>query len=424
MLKYIKKQIKQIQMGGVEVLKRKIILFKNEIITLPFYIIGLVFIIIIRIISPLILIRVGRLNCARIGHFTANVEMYLCEQQAGINVPKQKYIDLFFLENKFICNQQLLIMWQRVLRIWPTWILRPLFTLNRIVPAGKLHEIGDNSQHDRDIFNLLDKFKPHLHFTIDEEIRGEKFLIELGIPSNTKFVCLNVRDSAYLSGSEWSYHNYRDCNIQNFVLVAEALAVQGYYVVRMGAKVHESIKSENPKVIDYATNGMRNDFADIFLGAKCFFCISTGTGWDAVPENFRRPVVFVNLVPLINMHTYSDKLLTITKRHVWQGSQIELSLKEIFFHGVGFSSYASEFDAKGINLIENTPEEILDVVMEMEKRLNGNWQTEREDKELQDSFWDIFPADVVNPYNDMPYHGEIRGRFGAAFLRKNKSWLK
>ena len=424
MLKYINKQIRQIQIGGVKVLKRKIILFKNELTILPFYVVGLVIIIIIRIINPLALIRIGRINCARIGHFTANVEMYLCEQDAGINIPKQKYIDLFYLEDKFICNQQLLLMWQRVLRIWPTWILRPLFTLNRIIPGGKLHEIGDNSQHDRDIFNLLDKYQPHLQFTIEEEIRGEKFLRELGIPINTKFICLNVRDSAYLSGPEWSYHNYRDCNIQNFVLVAEALAERGYYVIRMGAKVHESIKSANPKVINYATNGMRSDFADIFLGAKCFFCISTGTGWDAIPENFRRPVVFVNLVPLIDIHTYSDKLLTITKRHVWKGSQKELSIREIFFHGVGFSGYSSEFEDKGVNLIENTPLEILEVVMEMEKRLNENWQIEPEDKELQDSFWDIFPADYVNPYNDMPYHGEIRARFGAAFLRKNKSWLK
>ena len=39
-----------------------------------------------------------------------------------------------------------------------------------------------------------------------------------------------VRDSAYLKFAE--YHNYRDCNIENFNKAA-LLAEKGYYVFRM-----------------------------------------------------------------------------------------------------------------------------------------------------------------------------------------------
>ena len=51
-----------------------------------------------------------------------NVELYCCEQEVGINVPSQKYLDLFYLR-KIICNRQLEKMWRRQLLILPNWLL-------------------------------------------------------------------------------------------------------------------------------------------------------------------------------------------------------------------------------------------------------------------------------------------------------------
>jgi hypothetical protein len=39
----------------------------------------------------------------------------------------------------------------------------------------------------------------------------------------------------------------------------------GYYAVRMGARVKNSILCSNSQVIDYATNGQRTDFNDIYI---------------------------------------------------------------------------------------------------------------------------------------------------------------
>lgn len=72
----------------------------------------------------------------------------------------------------------------------------------------------------------------------------------------------------------------------------------------MGSAVSKVFKVDNPKIIDYATNGMRSDFMDIYLAAKCLFCISTGLGFDAVPTVFRRPVVYVNHTPVGYLHTF------------------------------------------------------------------------------------------------------------------------
>lgn len=424
---FIKRQLFQIEQGGRKVLVRKFKLLFRKIFKLPLYIFAIPAVLIMRLIKPLLLVRFGGINSTRIGHFASNTELYLCELEAGINVPNQRHIDLFYMGYKSICNQQLAIMWQRLLRILPAWIMGPIIRVNRIIPGGKAHEIGNNTQNDRDVHNLLDRFPPHLQFTTEEEMRGEAGLRAMGIPVGARFVCLIVRDSAYLDShisNDWNYHNYRDSDVQNYVLAAEALADRGLFVIRMGAKVHAAINSAHPKVIDYATNGMRSDFMDIYLGAKCTFCISTSTGFDAVPTIFRRPVVFVNSMPIGINSTFCDKYLSITKHHFSVQLNRLLSLSEIFSYSVGFSVHTLDYVSNGVNLIENTSEEIYDVVIEMAERIAGIWQEKPEDKVLQSRFWEIFPTDAVDVNASNPFHGEIRARFGTAFLRNNPEWLQ
>ena len=379
----------------------------------------------IRIIRPFITIRIGWINSTRLGHMAANMELYLCATEHGIGKPFGSNFDIWCCTQEHVCNRQLLKMWKRRLIILPRWALTFLAHFNLYLPGGSIHHIGGNNT-DRDIYNLLDKSNAQLAFTYKEEIEGRQALMQLGIPVDAEFICLTVRDSEYLNffyeSADWSYHNHRNSNIQSYVLAAEALADRGYYVIRMGAKVLEPLNSNHPRVIDYASNGKRSDFMDIYLGAKCFFAISTSTGWDAVPLIFRRPIAYVNMVPLGWLFTFSSKFLAITKHHVSMLDGQELSLREIFKRGVGFCSLNSDYSANNVVLIDNTPEEIRDLVIEMAERLEGSFQPRPEDEALQSKFWEIFPSDAVD-VNGVRLHGEIRARYGAAFLRNNPEWL-
>ena len=68
----------------------------------------------------------------------------------------------------------------------------------------------------------------HLTFT-EEEKECKRFLENCGIKETNKFICLVVRDNAYLNLLSLNYHSHRDCDIDNFVLVAEELAKMGYF---------------------------------------------------------------------------------------------------------------------------------------------------------------------------------------------------
>ena len=67
-----------------------------------------------------------------------------------------------------------------------------------------------------------------------------------------------------------------------------------------------------------------------------------------------------------------------------------MSIREILESGAGMFYHAQEYDQAGIELVDNTPEEITAVVMEMEERINGTWQSTEEDEELQLRFWSAF----------------------------------
>ncbi len=392
--------------------------FIRKFLTLLLSPLGLLLVLVMRAIRPWFLIRINILTSERIGHFAANTELYLCERDAGINLPEGRYVDLWY-HNWPVCNQQLARMWSRVLHVAPRWLLATMDWVNTSIPGGEAHRIGNNTQSDIDVYNLLDRFPAHLSFLPEEEDRGEAGLRALGIPEGSPFVCLIVRDSSYLKENipwrSWNHHDYRDCDIQNYILAAQKLVERGYYVARMGVVVRESMAVDHPMIIDYAAKGLRSDFMDIYLGAKCTFCISNSTGYDAVPYIFRRPLLYVDVAPLGPIRTDNEKFISTAKKYWLRDEERFMTFREIFSSGAGYFTVSSNFDDMGIDLLESVPEEIAAVVLEMVERLKGTWETMEEDEALQRRFWEIFP--------DNELHGEVRSRMGSDFLSRHKEWL-
>ena len=72
------------------------------------------------------------------------------------------------------------------------------------------------------------------------------------------------------------------------------------------------------------------------------------------------------------------------------------------------------FEKLNLELIENSPEEISAVTVEMDERLSGNWKETVIDKKLQQKFWDLF------------VHYTLKSpdlRIGADYLRQNKELI-
>ena len=429
---FIFKQINDIKKGGLRKIFHKSVLglklLSKVSIFIPFYILGIFFVLIIRLIEPLILIRIGYLVSSRIGHFAGNTELYFCEKDAGINVPSRKYIDIFFHRYHPISNIFLEEKISSILIIYPQLFLEPIFKLNKLIPGFEKFEVGQNSQHDRDINNLLDNSKIHINFTKSESYFGDEILEILGIPKSSKIVCLLVRDSSYLFqkfGFGYEYHNFRDSNIHNYLNAAEELAKIGYYVVRMGEIVLDKFISQNDRIIDYANSKYKSPFLDIYLGHKCEFAISTSSGWDAVPSHlFKKPILYTNYVPIGLFSTFSHKYLLTTKKYFDISSKKILGFNEIFTRNLHFLVRDEDYQKNNLILIENTPDEIKDAAIDMHLMINNKLLLNNEDQVLQMKFWESYPKDLLAPYyRKNPLHGNLKALMSPSFLRNNKSLI-
>jgi len=294
--------------------------------------------------------------------------------------------------------------------------------VNRLLPGGKQHTISMASI-TTDRYDLLrTSTKAYLSFTPSEERLGREALHGLGITDSSSFVCFHARDQVYLDtmypDHEWRYQDYRDSSIENYLSAAEELTSRGYFMVRMGAVVKEPINTENQKIIDYAIKG-RTDFLDIYLGAKCRFFICDSAGISSVPIVFRRPIAWVNYPHLQNMPAGGMQDLLIPKKLWLRKENRFLSLREIVDASIGIFCQAQQFEQLGIELVENTPEEITALAVEMDERLKGAWQITKEDEQLQQRFWTILKSNDLNQFA-IKFHPRI----GTEFLRQNRKLLE
>ena len=356
----------------------------------------------LRVLRPIIVIRIGRVNSARIGHLTLEPELYFrCVEQS----PEPRRLDLLYFPRP-ICNNQLAEMWRRQLPKWRRqlpilWLAGLIDGPSRLLPGRNRHAIDLSmlftnaaswSSSTSWVRGSLEG-PPHISFTSDELARGRKELAEIGIEPGAPFVCLFVRDSAYLNHhlpGDWSFHSYRDSELDSYRLAAEALAEHGYYVLRMGAVVERPFRMSHPRVIDYASL-FRSDFMDIFLFAHCTFAVSSSSGPEAIARIFRRPNAYCNVAPLLTLASspFANGDIFIPKSYAWTHDGSPMKLSEILAVGADNFYRTENFRSAGIALQENTDEEILAVCEQMHRRISGCEITSPSDSALQDEFWRI-----------------------------------
>jgi putative glycosyltransferase (TIGR04372 family) len=205
------------------------------------------------------------------------------------------------------------------------------------------------------------------------------------------------------------------------VEAAETLGDMGYTVFRMGANVAEPLVSSHPRLIDYATNGMRTEFLDVFLGANCFFCISTGSGWDNIPTIFRRPVMYVNYLPIFGQAALALPITIYPKLLVDPISHNTLSFEEQRARNISSSYKSAAFADAGVQIRDLSSEELVEAVTEMAQRVEGTFVETPEQKEMQSKLKHILSTHPK--LQPSPNYYPIRAQFASCFLSRYPNFL-
>jgi len=415
----------------------------KRLVLLPFKLLNIffafLFVLLIRILRLFVTVRIGRVDVGRIGGIYIG-DWYLSEKAYVKH--QGRYLDFFyFTKSTNHVNWKWEKMWRHVLPSVPgTKFWEYSLRLNRLIPKYEEHEIpfkhvypdlrtwqaylSDSDDGKLKVFNerlsaVLKNKNSNISFKNEEEKQGQIVLESIGVTKNKQYICFHSRDSTYLetvnNGIDCSFHNYRDSDIKNYIPAAEEMANRGYYAIRMGAVVKESIHSSNSWVIDYATSGQRSEYNDIYIGSHCRFFLSSDGGMSAIPEMFRIPAVYVNWTAILRISTWVLNGLFIFKKFYLKSENRYMSFSEIMNFEFGGRDTNEIFAKMNLELIENTPEEIRAVTIEMDERINGSWETSKEDEELQDKFWSLFGPGKIKSH-DL--------RIGSTFLKQNIDLIK
>ncbi|MFZ9833926.1 MAG: TIGR04372 family glycosyltransferase, partial [Ilumatobacteraceae bacterium] len=202
---------------------------------------------------------------------------------------------------------------------------------------------------------------------------------------------------------------------------AESLAEMGYTVFRMGAIVKEPLVSDNPRIIDYAANGMRTELLDIFLGAHCTFTISTGSGWDSMPTVFRRPIMFVNQLPVYAPSVTTLQSVTFPKILLDNQTGSILSLKNLIDREIAHRANSQAYKDAGVEIRDLSSEELVEAVTEMAQRVEGTFVETPEQKEMQAKLKHILSTHPK--LQPSPNYYPIRAQFASCFLSRYPNFL-
>jgi putative glycosyltransferase (TIGR04372 family) len=308
--------------------------------------------------------------CDRIGHLAIEPDCLLKEQKLFL-IPARKWI-LLAPPNR-IANEHLLTYWE------PEFIIirssAYCFLIKSMTYFGlMIHDVSsyariqNKAQKSYQVFSKWGNRTSLLKLNNSDLTWRKSAFKKLGLPDDAWFVCVHAREGGY-SPIDESIQSYRNSSIENYLPAMRYITSRGGWVVRIGDKSMKPIP-EMENVIDYSHHPNKSDRLDIILSASCKFMLGSTSGISLVSNIFGVPVAVANLAPPADLW-YGAKDISIPKR-IWSHHlHKHLSLEESLKYPHGCYRYTNDFIKLGLELTENEPDDILELIKEMMFRLSN-----------------------------------------------------
>jgi putative glycosyltransferase (TIGR04372 family) len=252
---------------------------------------------------------------------------------------------------------------------------------------------------------------PLLSLRQDHAARGRACLAQMGVPPDAWFACLHVRSGGFLNEGPTARNTLRNADVATYLPAVEAIIRRGGWVVRIGDPSMPPLP-EMPGVVDYARSSLKSDWMDVYLMAAARFFLGTTSGPWVVAHCFGTPVAMTNQLPF-SERPFSDRDLFISKLLRRKDSGEVLPFAEAMAPPFRHQFCPVPYESAGVEVVDNTAEEIVELVEEMMARLDGTAGYDNEDEALQEAFTALASFETLG----------VTGRAGRAFLRKYKDRL-
>jgi putative glycosyltransferase (TIGR04372 family) len=350
----------------------------------------------------------------RIGHLAAEPDSFLKARVLGMVGPGRYFM---LAPTGAIANVAMLNYWRRQIAViehpaacWllgamSRWLLMKHDMSRYVLKLGASQEIyGINA--------LWSGRGPLLKVTTDDLLWSETQFAELGLPRGAWYVCVHVREPGFSPADEGA-HSYRNSDPRAVRQALSEIVRRGGWCVRMGDSTMTPLEPMQG-VIDYAHHRLRSDRLDILLCARARFFLGNTSGLTLVSSVFGVPSALANLVPLSVLPFLPSDLGIPKLLRCGQAGRI-LPFAEVLGSQIGDFRYTRLYVDAGLEVIENSSQEIVELVTEMLGRIDGTYSPEPEDRMLQCRF-----VSLLRPGH---YAYGAASRVGAAFLRRHADLL-
>jgi putative glycosyltransferase (TIGR04372 family) len=369
----------------IRILKR-IYLNRLEIALLPFHLLLAIY---LRLFTNIEHHHIGQAN--RIGYYSYYFNIYFARRG-----PNQKWTRTqIFTLSKPIANELTMAKFAK-----GAWIL---------YNSSLYLKIFAHILKPFDSFDIIDfggellTTEPWVKLTEAEQNDGYKRAIDAGIPvDKLPIVLIFNRDSGYLPTTynfpmNFEYHSYRDYPIDSMYEATKALIDLGYHVVRVGRNFTKKTDWDLKEFTDY-TMLEPNDLLELYLFSLCKFSVGTASGLASFPMLFRKPQVWTNVVPVAGQpYTKTTNIdIIMPKTHVSRDDNCPINASKIAKLGAGVFGQSSEYDNAGIDVVNNSPDDIRDAAIEMHQRISENYTPSDETLKKQNKYFSYIAPNLAD----------------------------
>ena len=362
---------------------------------------------------------VGLSNKGRITQYMRPMELHL----RNANQLNKKYIMIFVMPAA-TPNEAVRNIYRRYALIIDSHFPKTIKSAFGMVAVLLKHrftpELPDHQQ--------LWKLEPATTLSYVELKFGNDLRQSLGIPKDAQYVCLGLREGAYYesispeSGYGQDLSNQasdsRNVDLKNYMQAATHLANLGIYVVRVGSVVNAPLPNYRHKfIIDYTAEA-RSELGDVVLGRGCKFSFCGASGHWVFSACSNIAVIYGDCYEL----GYYNDIRSQGPKHIWilrlLRRKDNSKLTRFSEMTAGGQKWADDkvLASLGLEPIPNTPEEILDAVVEMNDWIDGKLELSEHDEELQTKFYNCYPPETRLEKNPLV-------RISPSFLRKYSDLL-
>ncbi len=345
----------------------------------------------------------------RIGHLALDPDWFIKQMIVG---ERPRFRLVLLISDKECANPCLLSYWEKYILVVRNTVYRSIlwpfrfFDYLLVKPFETRFAMGRHGIRPA----VLEKWgerPPLLSLSDSHRERGEETLRRLGVPPGAWFVCVHSREGGFSPEVE-HVHSFRNSPISSYAPAMEAIVERGGWCIRMGDATMAPMEPMRGAV-DYAHCDQRSDWMDIFLCAGCRFFLGNTSGLCMASTVFGVPVALANLIPMHVMYRFLAADMGIPKL-LRKCSGEYVTFDENLNSPIANFNRPAEFRKNGLVCVDNSPEEIRDLAVEMLDRLDNKAAYTEEDEKWQADLRELFEIN----------HGKTGpdSRVGRDFLRK------